>query len=337
MEAPAHSRYRARMSDSLAAIIGSSAAARAIREFARLAARVDATVLITGETGTGKGILAAAIHDNSRRAHGPFIAVNCAGVPESLFESEFFGYARGAFTGAHQTRRGLFEQAHGGTLFLDEIGELSLTLQAKLLTTLEERMVRRLGAESQLRVDVRVIAATGVDLEAAIAERTFRLDLYHRLLVLAFHMPSLRERGSDIALLARHFLCIYAARHDRHLGDFTPAALRVLENNRWPGNVRQLAHTIEAAVLTATGPQLTPADLPRRIMVGVPPEAAGANRYSFYGSAAEERARIMNALRSCGGNLTRTARSLGMSRNTLRARMRLLDIDPPRSRAISSP
>jgi DNA-binding NtrC family response regulator len=319
------------MSDSLAAIIGSSRAAHAIRDFARLAARVDATVLITGETGTGKGILAAAIHDNSRRARGPFIAVNCAGVPESLFESEFFGHARGAFTGAHQTRRGLFEQAHGGTLFLDEIGELTLTLQAKLLTTLEERIVRRLGAESQLHVDVRVIAATGVDLETAIAQRSFRLDLYHRLLVLSFHMPALRERGSDIAVLARHFLCIYAARHDRHVGDFTPAALHVLEHNAWPGNVRQLAHAVEAAVLSARGPQLTPADLPRRILLGVPPQAAEPARYSFYGTASEERARIVSALRACGGNLTRTARALGMSRNTLRTRIRQLGIDSPRA------
>ena len=306
--------------------MGASRAARAIREFARVAAAVDASVLITGETGTGKGVLAATIHSASRRARNPYVAVNCAGVPESLFESEFFGHARGAFTGAHQTRRGLFEQAHGGTLFLDEIGELTLALQAKLLTTLEERVVRRLGAEAPLRVDVRIIAATGVDLETAIAHSRFRLDLYHRLLVLSFHMPPLRERGDDIALLARHFLCSFAARHQKRVGDISAAAVRVLEKHAWPGNIRQLAHAMEAAVLISQGPHITTDDLPRRILHATPPQQAAHARYSFYGPATEERARIIAALRACGGNLTRTARTLGMSRNTLRARMRLLGV-----------
>src|SRR5690606_28235033 len=197
MEAPRYAHYASGMSDVFAPILGSSRAARAIREFAQLAAGVSAPVLITGETGTGKGVLAAAIHRASSRAHARFVSVNCAGVPETLFESEFFGHARGAFTGAHQVRRGLFELADRGTLFLDEIGELGAPLQAKLLTALDRGEIRRVGAESVLKVDARLLAATAVDLEEAVRNGRFRLDLYHRLLVLSFHMPALRERGGD--------------------------------------------------------------------------------------------------------------------------------------------
>jgi DNA-binding NtrC family response regulator len=308
-------------------IIGSSRAAAQIRDFARLAAGVDAPVLITGETGTGKGVLAAAIHHGSRRHRGRFVAINCAGVPESLFESEFFGHARGAFTGAHQARRGLFEQAHSGTLFLDELGELSLPLQAKLLTAMEQGEVRRLGSEAPLAVDVRLIAATGADLDAAVAAGSFRLDLLHRLLVLAFHLPPLRERGPDILLLARHFLCTFAARHGKPVGDLHPATMRLVERHPWPGNIRQLAHAMEAAVLLSRGPLIGPGDLPARIMQQGSAAQPPPSRYSFYGSPAEERRRIVDALRMQAGNLTRAARALGMARNTLRTRMRQLRID----------
>lgn len=327
------------MHDPHGAIIGSSRAAAEIREFARLAAGVDAAVLITGETGTGKGVLAAAIHGGSRRAGSRLVAVNCAGVPETLFESEFFGHVRGAFTGANQTRRGLFEQAHGGTLFLDEIGELTLPLQAKLLTTIDQGEVRRLGSESTVHVDARLITATGVDLEAAVRCDRFRLDLYHRLLVLSFHLPPLRLRGPDVLLLARHFLCTYAARHQRPVGDLHPSTVRLIERHDWPGNIRQLAHAMEAAVLLARGPSILPDDLPRRIMQQstAEPSMTGA-RYSFYGSQDEECARIVDALRAHAGNMTRTARALGMSRNTLRSRMRALQIEgPPCSRARRQP
>ncbi|HEX2168374.1 MAG TPA: sigma-54 dependent transcriptional regulator [Longimicrobiales bacterium] len=312
------------MTEPLAPVLGTSRAAREIREFAQLAAGVSAPVLITGETGTGKGVLAAAIHDASVRAKAQLVAVNCAGVPESLFESEFFGHARGAFTGASQARRGLFELADRGTLFLDEVGELTLPLQAKLLTAMDHGEIRRLGAESPRHVDVRILAATAVDLEAAVGARTFRLDLYHRLLVLSFHMPPLRERGADIVLLARHFVCTFAARYDRHVGDLDPAFIRVLEQHPWPGNIRQLAHAMEAAVLHSRGPRLRPPDIPARILH----PAAGPDtlppRYSFYGTESEERARIEAALRAHHGNLTRTARSLGMARNTLKARISAL-------------
>jgi DNA-binding NtrC family response regulator len=317
------------MTEPLGPVLGTSRAARAIREFALLAAGVRAPVLITGETGTGKGVLAAAIHRASARATARLVAVNCAGVPESLFESEFFGHSRGAFTGAHQTHRGLFEMAHGGTLFLDEVAELTLQLQAKLLTAMDHGEIRRLGAEQVVHVDARILAATAVDLEAAVRERTFRLDLYHRLLVLSFHMPALRDRGPDILLLARHFVCGFAAQHERNVGDLHPDLIRLIERHPWPGNIRQLAHAMEAAVLHARGPQLRPADIPARILHQTVESDTVAHRYSFYGTESEERARIDGALRSHRGNLTRAARSLGMARNTLRSRIAALCVTRP--------
>jgi transcriptional regulator with PAS, ATPase and Fis domain len=283
-------------------------------------------VLLTGESGTGKGVLAAAIHAASGRARYPIIAVNCAGVPAALFESEFFGHARGAFTGAVQARRGLLEQANRGTLFLDEIGELDVHLQAKLLTALETGEFRRVGAETVLRSDARIIAATGVELQDAIARGDFRLDLYHRLLVLAFHLPPLRERDGDCLELAAHFLHNAALKHRRDARAFDDRALERIARCTWPGNIRQLAHAIEAAVLVCDGHTVRAAHLPARIMhhahAGEPP-----NRYSFFGSRAEERQRIESALRAYRGNKTRTARALGMARNTLRARLLELGLD----------
>jgi two-component system, NtrC family, response regulator HydG len=312
------------MTEPLGPVLGTSRAARAIREFAQLAASVRAPVLITGETGTGKGVLAAAIHGASPRAARHLVAVNCAGVPESLFESEFFGHARGAFTGAHQTRRGLFEMADGGTLFLDEVGELTLPLQAKLLTAMDHGEIRRLGAEKILHVDSRILAATAVDLETAVRERAFRLDLYHRLLVLSFHMPPLRERGPDVLMLARHFVCVFAARHQKRVGDLHPDLIRLIQRHSWPGNIRQLAHAMEAAVLHAAGSQIRPADVPPRILHREVGSDTLAQRYSFYGTESEERAQIEEALRTHRGNLTRAARSLGMARNTLKSRISAL-------------
>lgn len=312
------------MTEPLGPVLGTSRAARAIREFAQLAAGVRAPVLITGETGTGKGVLAAAIHRASARSAARLVSVNCAGVPESLFESEFFGHSRGAFTGAHQARRGLFEMAHGGTLFLDEVGELTLPLQAKLLTAMDYGEIRRVGADTVVHVDARILAATAVDLEAAVREHTFRLDLYHRLLVLSFHMPALRDRGPDILLLARHFLCVFAAQYQRDIGDLHPDMIHLLERHPWPGNIRQLAHALEAAVLHARGPQLRASDIPPRILHQTVDGDTSAHRYSFYGTESEERAHIEAALRAHRGNLTRAARSLGMARNTLRSRISAL-------------
>lgn len=256
-------------------ILGESDAAREMCHFGQRAATVDAPVLLTGESGTGKGLLARAIHAHSRRAAKPLVAINCAGIPESLFESEFFGHSRGAFTGAHENRRGLFEQAHGGTLFLDEIGELPLPLQAKLLTALEDGEIRRLGAERTQLVDVRIVAATGVNLEESVRRGQFRRDLYHRLLVLSFRLPPLRQREGDIDFLARHFLEAFRRKYQRPITGFEPGALTRLLHYPWPGNVRELAHAVEAAVLACDHPRIRIQHLPATILA--PPADNGGN------------------------------------------------------------
>ena len=330
-------------------ILGESLAAAEIRAFGARAAAVDATVLLTGESGTGKGLLARAIHAESARSKSALVAVNCASVPESLFESEFFGHTRGAFTGAHQSHRGLLEQANGGTLFLDEIGELAPSLQAKLLTAVEDREFRRVGGERMLRVEFRLIAATSADLELAVDSGRFRRDLYHRLLVLSYQLPSLRERGNDIERFAIRFLASFSARYGRDIRGFEDRALDRIRAHTWPGNVRQLANAIEAAVLACDGPRLSARHLPRALLdpPGGPPghhrlpgAAAGApglaespggvrgrTRYAHYGDPLDERRRIEHALRRWRGNKTRAAVELGMARNTLRAKLRALGID----------
>jgi DNA-binding NtrC family response regulator len=320
------------------AILGESAAAEAIRAFARRAATVEATVLITGESGTGKGLLARAIHAESQRHARPMVAVNCASVPDTLFESEFFGHTRGAFTGAQHAHRGLLEQADGGTLFLDEIGELTLPLQAKLLTAIEDREFRRVGGERVIRVDARILAATSVDLEDAVSRGSFRRDLYHRLMVLAFRLPALRERGNDIDLFVARLLERFAARYRRPVHAVEAPALTRLRAHPWPGNIRQLANAIESAVLACDGNAISLRHLPAALLDGmvvrpatesappdpVPQPTSFRFRYSRYGSAEEERARIEAALRRWRGNKTRAAAELGMARNTLREKMRQL-------------
>jgi DNA-binding NtrC family response regulator len=319
-----------------------------MRAFGERAAAVDAAVLLTGESGTGKGLLARAIHAASSRAKAGLVAINCASVPETLFESEFFGHVRGAFTGAQQTHRGLLEQADRGSLFLDEVGELPPGLQAKLLTALEDGEFRRVGGERPVRVDVRFIAATGVDLERAVSERRFRRDLYHRLLVLAYRLPPLRERGDDVELFAHHFLERFARRYNRPIRGFEPASLRRIREHAWPGNVRQLAHAIEAAVLACDGPRIIVRHLPEPVLQSVAAAtpssvdddaaasaaltSAGRRvRYSHFGSASDEQRRIDEALRRWRGNKTRAAEDLGMARNTLRAKLRVRrpERDPP--------
>jgi DNA-binding NtrC family response regulator len=310
------------------AIVGESAAARAIRDFGRRAARVDAPVLLTGESGTGKGMLARAIHEASARARAPFVAVNCAGVPEPLFESEFFGHSRGAFTGAQQAHRGLLEQAQGGTLFLDEIGELAPALQAKLLTAVEDREFRRVGGERVIRVDARVVAATSLDLELAVATGGFRRDLYHRLLVLAFRLPALRERDDDIDLFVSDALARFGARYGRPAIRLDPAAQARIRAYSWPGNIRQLIHATEAAVLACDGDRIQLRHLPAGLLANADhpaatsPPAGARVRYSFHGSATDERRHIEEVLRRWRGNKTRAAAELGMTRNTLREKLR---------------
>jgi len=309
--------------DSFDRIIGTTSATDQIRVLGRRAARVDAPVLITGETGTGKGILARAIHDASARARGPFVQVNCAAVSESLFESEFFGHVRGAFTGALQPHRGFFEQAHRGTLFLDEVAELPATSQAKLLLAIESGDIRRVGAEAAFTVNVRIVSATCRNLASALDAQGFRRDLYHRLAVFRIHIPALRERSADVRSIALDALQRSRTRFPNASTHLSDAALDVLERYHWPGNVRELIHTLEAAL---AGDDRITADNLRAVLdvtswQPAPPLIAETRRYSHFGSHVEERAKIEAALRACNGNRTHAARMLGMSRNTLLGRI----------------
>src|ERR1700741_1224926 len=246
-------------------IIGTSPKMRELFDLIETIAPQSSRVLITGESGTGKELVARAIHENSARAKAPFITINCGAFPESLLESELFGYMRGSFTGANENRRGLFQAADGGTLFMDEIGNMSLTMQVKLYRVLQEGKVRPLGSTEESDVDVRVIAATNKDLEKAIAAGEFREDLFYRLSVIPIHVPSLRERREDIPLLARHFLEQFRKSMEKPVQGISPEAMGRLEAYDWPGNVRELENTIERAVaLEATGEVTLPV-LPDRI------------------------------------------------------------------------
>lgn len=324
MEAPGFRCDTGRVTnDPFERIIGASAAAVAMRAFGRRAARVDAPLLLLGESGTGKGILARAIHEASARCKAAFVSVNCAAVPEALFESEFFGHVRGAFTGAQYAHKGLFEQAHGGTIFLDEIGELPLIMQAKLLTVLEDRAVRRVGGERLCAFNARLISATAEDLDEAVREKRFRRDLLHRLRVLHFTIPPLRQRNGDALLLARVFLDNYAHHYGREPLQLGPLASALIETGDWPGNVRELAHAIEAAVLACEG----------SVIEAMPAQDAphtsarpffGRPRYTFSGNPAEELRLIHQTLAKCNGNKTRAAFALGMSRNTLLNKLRAI-------------
>jgi DNA-binding NtrC family response regulator len=284
----------------------------------RLVARVaalDATVLIQGETGTGKELVARAIHHASPRSARPFVVVDCAAMPETLFESELFGHERGAFTGAVNTRRGLLETAEGGTCFLDEIGELSVGLQSKLLRVLQERVVRRLGANETVPVDVRIIAATNQDLKRRVEEGRFREDLYYRLNAVALRVPALRERRDDIPILATHFLTRYAAQAGKSLAGFAPETLAHLLTYAWPGNVRELEHVVERAVAVSLSAVVAPEDLPPEIRgepVRLP--TVSAPRMTL-----EELKRwyVTTVLEETGGNKVRAAEILGIDRRTL--------------------
>jgi two-component system response regulator PilR (NtrC family) len=246
-------------------IIGASPKMRTLFDMIATIAPQSSRVLITGESGTGKELVARAIHENSARAKTPFITINCGAFPETLLESELFGYMRGAFTGANENRRGLFQAADGGTLFMDEIGNMSLTMQVKLYRVLQEGKVRPLGSNEETSVDVRVIAATNKDLEKEIAEGRFREDLFYRLNVIPIHLPPLRERSEDIPLLARAFLDRYSKSMGKKIEGIEPEALRRLEVYEWPGNVRELENTIERAVALETSKRVAVENLPERV------------------------------------------------------------------------
>ena len=279
-----------------------------------------ATVLLEGETGTGKEVLARAIHLNGPRRELPFVAQNCAALPEALLESELFGVARGAFTGADRDRKGLFEEAHGGTLFLDEIGELPIHLQAKLLRAIQEQEVRPLGSARVRRVDARIIAATNLDLEQAVEEGVFRKDLYYRLSVLPLHVPPLRERREDIPHLVSRFLGIYAEREHKRIGGIHPEAMALLERYPWPGNVRQLENEVHRLVAFCEDGDEIGAQLVSESVRGYRApfqdilDSGGALR----GILDRVEARVvLERLRECGGNKTAAAGSLGVNRETL--------------------
>ena len=258
-------------------LVGLSGAMRLVEEDIASAARSDAKVLLTGETGVGKELVAHAIHQRSIRANGPMITVNCAGLPDSLLESELFGHARGSFTGAYRDKPGLLEMAPKGTVFLDEVGEMSIRMQVVLLRFLETGEIQRVGADrSHTRVDVRLITATNRDLQVQIAAGAFREDLYFRLNVIRLQIPPLRERAEDIPLIAEHYLDSFSARHRVARSPFSPAAMEALVSYRWPGNVRELKNVLERVVLKSNGQPIQPSDLPSEVFRSLAQSARGA-------------------------------------------------------------
>ena len=291
-------------------------------------APTDLSVLISGETGTGKELAARAVHKNSKRAAWPFVAVNCATLGEHLLESELFGHERGAFTGAVAMKRGKFEIADRGTIFLDEIGELPVHLQAKLLRALQEREIERLGGTRPIKVDVRVIAATNRDLKAAVAEKRFREDLYFRLNGFSMHMPPLRERREDIRLLAEHFAARACKKGDRLPAQFTPEAMQRLLAHDWPGNVRELENVIERAVALSSEAEILPEDLPEGL--GQPPPTPDDGRSRFQAAVDDAKRRVVDAaLAEAGGVVVEAARLLGLHPNYLHRLMNSLGMRPP--------
>jgi two-component system response regulator HydG len=310
-------QLREREGDGLEGLIGASAAMQKVYRVARQVAGARATVLITGESGTGKGELARAVHVKSPRAKGPFVALHCASLAESLLESELFGHERGAFTGAEKRRIGRFEQANGGTLFLDEVGEIPAATQVKLLRVLQERTFERVGGNETVAVDVRLIAATNRDLAAAVHEGRFREDLYYRLNVVHIDMPPLRVRDTDVLLLANHFLRRFAADNKRSITGFSDQARAKIVAHRWPGNVRELENAIERAVVLCEGPLIEEEHLP----IDVAPVAKGAVRIPGATMAEIERYAILSTLEATNGSTTRAAEMLDISVRTIQYRL----------------
>jgi DNA-binding NtrC family response regulator len=337
----AYLRHRAGNATPVDSLLGDSVVMAAVRERILQVARADRpgdagpTVLVSGETGTGKELAARAIHAAGPRAEGPFVDINCAAIPAALLEGELFGFEKGAYTDARASKPGLFEAADGGTLFLDEIGLLDPTLQAKLLRVIEDRTVRRLGALSPRRLDVRVLAATNRDLEKTAREGGFRQDLLYRLRVLTVDLPPLRERDDDIRLLAEHFLREVRSRHGLGEVRFSPAALAALVAYPWPGNVRELAHAVERAALLGPGPTLEPEHLglaatSRAVPARVEPD--GSVHVDFAQGAIDlervERSLIEQALAHAGWNRGQAARLLGLTKETLRYRIEKYGLSP---------
>ena len=309
--------------DLSASFMGASPAFREALDVIERVAPNDSTVLITGETGSGKEMAAKLLHGRSPRRSRPFVVVECAALQESLLQSELFGHERGAFTGAEKSKPGLFEVAHGGTIFLDEVGEVSLATQVKLLRVLDTSTFRHVGGTAELHVDVRVVAATNRDLPAMIRQGLFREDLYYRLSTIVLRLPPLRERGSDVELLANHFVGVLNDRHGvrKQIGG---EALGILRRHQWPGNVRELMHVIEAATAVCDGPDIEPRHLPAGLRTAPRPGASPRDATGVALPTLEEveRAHIQAVLRSVDGHRSRAARVLGISERSLYRKLR---------------
>jgi two-component system response regulator HydG len=308
-------------------IVGQSDAMRRVLEMARAIAPSEATVLLAGESGTGKELVAKAIHANSKRAQGPYVAVNCAAITESLLESELFGHEKGAFTGADKRREGYFMQADTGSIFLDEIGELPLSMQAKLLRVIQEREVQRVGGGKPVPVDVRIIAATNRDLQQETAVGKFREDLYYRLNVVALTLPSLRERPDDVPLLAQYFLERFAKKNNKSVRGFTPGAMDRLIRYEWPGNVRELENVIERAVVLLIGEHIGERELPGKLLHSAAAENGPVAAMTGFTLEEVERSVIMETLKKFGGNKSETAKALGINRKTLHLKLARYDAE----------
>jgi two-component system, NtrC family, response regulator PilR len=337
---PSHAELEARQSKRLfqalarTQIVGKSEKMLEVYRTIGTVAAGESTVLITGESGTGKELVARAIHEASPRKDGAFLSINCSAFPETLLESELFGYMKGAFTGASANRKGLFEVAGGGSVFLDEIGEMTPAMQVKLLRVLQERRLRPLGGSAEIPIDVRVIAATNKDLQSEIARGQFREDLFYRIAVITIDIPPLRERTEDIDLLAYHFLRQYAEKTGKRVFGIAREALRCLESYRWPGNVRELENTIERAVALETTDQVQFERLPEAVILNQTPPSGGEiftlphqpfDLQTFMADA--ERSLICQALKRSDGNQTLAAQQLGLTKPSLRHRIQVLGID----------
>jgi two-component system nitrogen regulation response regulator NtrX len=313
-------------------LIGESQAIREISAQIQKVARTQATVLITGENGTGKENVSRAIHYASTRREGPFVAINCAAIPEELIESELFGHEKGAFTGAGGVHRGRFEVAHRGTLFLDEIGDMSLKTQSKLLRVLQDQSFERVGGNKSIVVDVRVIAATNKDLRTEIEAGRFREDLFYRLNVIPLHLPALRERHDDIILLAKHFLSDYCRENGEPEKAFDALAEQVLLNHGWPGNVRELKNLMERVSILVSGRTIGPQELGRCGLAVAPGNERETDRFLTeddfrLARAAFERAFIARKLEQCGGSVSKTAERIGMERTHLHRKLKQLELE----------
>jgi two-component system nitrogen regulation response regulator NtrX len=315
-------------------IVGESPLVRQLREHIAMAAPTNGRVLISGENGTGKELVARQVHALSHRRNGPFVEVNCAAIPEELIESELFGHARGAFTGAVADRRGKFEIASGGTLFLDEVADMSLKTQAKVLRALQEQIVEPVGGQRSVHVDVRILSATNKDLVIEMQNGRFREDLYFRLNVVPIFVPSLRDRGDDVIRLAEHFLAEFASEYGKRGKDLSPGARLLMLAYRWPGNVRELRNIIERLMITVPRDVVTPEDLTfletGDQQVEAPAEAAVQPLHEA--KETWERRYILAAIAQLDGNISRTADALGLERSNLYKKMRTLGIAPGRER-----